>query len=265
MSKELIEIGEAAKRMGVTIRALHYYDQIGLLVPQKYTGAKYRLYSEKELERLEQILFLKEIGFELKEIKELLNAPNYDEKEVYKRQRALLLEKRREIDRMLERLDILIEGKKITRQMMGNAKEKVQSKAMGDQKIIALQKQYYREILELYGHTQSFEQFETRSLKQGKEQLWKNMNDEASELFGQIAMAREKGEKAGSPFVQQLIKAWQDYISKTQYECTMEILEGLGKLYVSDQRFYNYYEGIQSGLADFIAEAIAIYVSSARE
>lgn len=90
MRSEKMTVHEVAKLTGITIRALHYYDEIGLLEPAKADKTKYRLYTENDLEKLQQILFYREVGFSLKEIKELLSAPAYSKREALERHSELL-------------------------------------------------------------------------------------------------------------------------------------------------------------------------------
>ena len=89
-----MKISEVAKFTGVTIRTLHYYDEIGLLKPSKITESGYRLYSMEDIEVLQQILFFRELDFPLNEIKEIMNNPNYNKAEALKKQKELLMKKR---------------------------------------------------------------------------------------------------------------------------------------------------------------------------
>jgi DNA-binding transcriptional MerR regulator len=96
--EKLFQAREFAKLSGVTVRALHYYDRLGLLKPSRYTRAGYRLYSEGDLARLEQIVALKFIGLSLKQIKEVLSRKPVDMVTTLRRQRLAIEEKRRRLD-----------------------------------------------------------------------------------------------------------------------------------------------------------------------
>ncbi|MFP3821825.1 MerR family transcriptional regulator, partial [Bacillus sp. SIMBA_008] len=87
-------VKEVADLIGVSIRTLHHYDQIGLLTPQETTDSGYRLYSEENLEQLQQILFFKELDFSLKEIKEIITNPSFNRREAFILQKKMLIEKR---------------------------------------------------------------------------------------------------------------------------------------------------------------------------
>ncbi len=100
-----MKVKEVAELVGVSIRTLHHYDQIGLLSPKEITDSGYRLYSEENLETLQQILFFKELGFTLKEIKKIINSPSFNRQEALILQRKMLIEKRNKVDKMIETID----------------------------------------------------------------------------------------------------------------------------------------------------------------
>ncbi len=99
-----MKVKEVAELIGVSIRTLHHYDQIGLLTP-KTTDSGYRLYSEEHLEQLQQILFFKELDFSLKEIKEIINSPSFNRREALILQKKMLMEKRNRVDKMIDTID----------------------------------------------------------------------------------------------------------------------------------------------------------------
>lgn len=103
-------ISQVAKLTGISIRTLQYYDEIGLLNPSELTSSGYRLYNDEALQTLQQILFFKELGFQLKEIKEILEMPDFDRIAAFKKQKELLLLKRNRIDRLIQLLSRLEKG-----------------------------------------------------------------------------------------------------------------------------------------------------------
>lgn len=100
-----MKVKEVAELIGVSIRTLHHYDQIGLLTPKETTDSGYRLYSDENLEQLQQILFFKELDFSLKEIKEIINSPSFNRREALLLQKKMLIEKRNRVDKMIETID----------------------------------------------------------------------------------------------------------------------------------------------------------------
>lgn len=107
---ELMTVNSVAKMTGITIRMLHYYDQIKLLSPSCVSSTKYRFYSNEDLDRLQQILFFKEAGFNLKEIKDIMSAPVYNREEALKKHVHILLLKRKRIDELIELIDKALKG-----------------------------------------------------------------------------------------------------------------------------------------------------------
>ncbi|KAF1298163.1 hypothetical protein BAU15_09975 [Enterococcus sp. JM4C] len=103
-------VKEMSKLTGVSVRTIQYYDKIGLLKPSDKTKAGYRLYSDSQLFQLQQILFYKEIGFTLKEIKELISDAQFNSKKELAKQKILLSEKKRKIEHMITQIDLLLEG-----------------------------------------------------------------------------------------------------------------------------------------------------------
>lgn len=103
-------ISQVAKLAGVSIRTLQYYDKINLLKPSQLTTAGYRMYDENALQTLQQILFFKELGFSLKEIKQILEKPDFDKIAAFKKQKKLFLLKRNRLDRLIQLLERLEKG-----------------------------------------------------------------------------------------------------------------------------------------------------------
>lgn len=103
-------VSQITKLTGVSARTLQYYDEIGLLKPSKKSSAGYRLYDDETLQKLQQILFFKELGFKLQEIHEFVYQPNYDKIAAYKKQKELLLLRRNRTDRLIQLLGRLEKG-----------------------------------------------------------------------------------------------------------------------------------------------------------
>ena len=108
-----MRISEVAKLTGITVRTLHYYDEIGLLKPSEITEAGYRLYSREDLEILQQILFFRELDFPLSQIKEIMNNPNYDKEEALKKQKELLIQQRQRIEGLIKLIEKRINNIKL--------------------------------------------------------------------------------------------------------------------------------------------------------
>lgn len=103
-----LKINEIAKVTGVTVRTLHYYDEIGLLVPVEATNSGYRLYGQKELSILQQILFFRELNFPLNQIKEIILNPNFDSKKALESHKVLLIKKRKRMDKLINLIEKIL-------------------------------------------------------------------------------------------------------------------------------------------------------------
>lgn len=101
---------QVSKLVGVSVRTLHHYDEIGLLTPEFVTDAGYRIYSDEDLERLQQILFFKELDFSLQEIKNILDTPGFDKRKALYTQKELLIEKRKRIERLIITVEKTLES-----------------------------------------------------------------------------------------------------------------------------------------------------------
>lgn len=252
MNNKPMTVHEVATLSGITIRTLHYYDEIGLLKPTMLTDAKYRLYTEDDLSRLQEILFFREVGFALKEIKELLNSPYYNRSEVLKKQLAILEAQRERIDALVKLVKAEISGEQDN-----------SFSAFSHSKIVELQESFRAEILEKWGKTHSFKEFEaafsTKSKKIQNEEMERFLSM-AQTIFEKLALYETQSPACKE--VQQIVQKWRDYISEHFYNCNKEMLLYLGQLYVSDERFSSFINRFGSkNLANFLNKAIKVYCS----
>ena len=250
MSDRRMTVHEVADLTGITIRTLHYYDEIGLLKPTMVTDSKYRLYTDDDLSRLQEILFFREVGFALKVIKRLLASPNYDRTEALKRHLDILQAQKERIDALISLIKTEIEGNPVS-----------SFAPFSDTKVLELKEKYRSEVLERWGDTHSFKEYEAAFLSQPKEgqrnQLERFLSV-SKDTFKKLA--RFQNQSPACQEVQQIVKEWQQYISESFYKCDNQILLYLGQLYISDDRFSNYINGFGSGnLASFFSEAINIF------
>lgn len=239
-------ISEMAKLSGVTVRTLHYYDKIGLLVPSEVSAENgYRYYDEASVERLQQILFYKELDFPLKEIVHMMNAPQYSKGEVLIKQRELLLLKRKRLDNMIKLIDANLKGE-----------FKVNFEVFDTGEIDLLKEQYTREVNEKWGHTEAYQQSKKKAQGYDQEKL-QGVSAQMDNLIKQFSNLR--GTCPEDEKVQKLVKEWKQYITETWYECTNEILSGLGQMYITDERFIKNIDRFGEGTAKLMSEAIEIY------
>ena len=247
-TERLLTVGEAAQRAGVSIRTLHHYDEIGLLRPKSVSEAGYRLYGEEEMKRLERILFFRELEFPLEEIRTIMAHPAYDEREAIKRQLALMKKKRERMDLLIMRLESAANGEGTPEFEVFDMKD-----------IEKLKKQSADEVKTRWGQTDAYAQSEKKHAAYGKAD-YDAMQAEMDALMAQFAAVR--GQDPAGENAQALVESWKACITRWHYECTDEILEGLGKMYVSDERFTANIDRHGEGTAGMMSEAIAAYIDA---
>ena len=230
---------------GVSIRALHHYHNIGLLPATEVTEAGYRLYDDTALERLQHILLFKELEFSLKEIKGILDNPDFDRSRALEQQ-IHLLELRKE---HLQNLIDLAWGIK----MIG-VKE-LSFEAFDTRKI----DEYAAKAKASWGKTDAYKEYELKSTGRSKEKQQK-INIEMMHIFAEFGRIKEQspdGKEATG-----LAKKLQDFITDNFYTCTNEILQGLGKMYAGGGDFTaNIDKAGGEGTAEFANKAIQAYCS----
>lgn len=243
-----LSVSEAAKRAGVSVRTLHYYDEIGLLKPSETTQAGYRFYDEMAMASLQQILFYRELDVPLEQIGRILNAPDHDRTEALQKHRTLLLMKRRRLDDMLRLVDETIGGI-----AMYDERPKP---TQADWE--AVKEQYAQEAAERWGNTEAFLESREKHAKYtpGQEA---QINAEMEEIFQAFGRCNHPEGPEG----QALVKRWQAHITQHHYDCTDGILACLGQMYANDPRFQENLEKYGPGTARKMSDAIAKFVQKA--
>lgn len=242
-----LKIKEIADLTGITVRTLHYYDEIGLLKPGIVTEAGYRLYNEKNLETLQQVLFFRELDFPLNEIKEIMASPSFDKTEALQKHRELLLKKRERLDNLINLTEKTIKGESMMSFKEFDMKEIEESR-----------KKYAKEAKERWGGTDAYEESIKRTSSYGKEQ-WEVISNETGEIFRTFADLSEQGLSPDCEQAQDAVKRWQNCITNHFYSCSDEILGGLGMMYVEDERFRKNLDAYGEGTAEFMSKSIAVY------
>jgi DNA-binding transcriptional MerR regulator len=247
----MYKVREVADMAGISVRTLHYYDRIGLLVPEAVTASGYRLYSEQNLERLQQILFFKEMGFSLQEIKNILDHPKFDRKQALQVHKELLIKKKERLEEMIKTVE------KTIKSIEGGIKmeKKEMFKGFDMSEIEEHQKKYAQEAREKYGK-EMVEQVEQRTSTYSKED-WATIMSKWDEIYKKIIARMEYGPEDAQ--VQEAVGELRQLFTDYFYDCTLEIFRGLGDLYVNDERFTKNIDKYQKGLASFLREAMHIY------
>ena len=241
-----MQIKEFAKLTGVSVRTLHYYDEIGLIKPALVDAQNgYRFYDENSLLRMQEILFYRELDFPLKSILEILSSPDYDKQKALAKQRKLLELKKEQLERIIDALDDATKGM-------------VTMTAFDNSDYETARKQYEVEAKQRWGETDAYKEHEEKTTKYTKDK-WQSVNDGLMEIFSKFAECIKNGHTADSDDAQALVRELQTYITENYYTCTNEILAGLGQMYVADERFKANIDKHASGTAEFISQAIKTY------
>lgn len=236
-------VNEVSKLTGVSIRTLQYYDAIELLKPSKYTESGYRLYDDTALERLQQILLFRELEFSLKEIKEIIDSPDFDREKALEQQIELLLLKKEHIENLID----------FARRIKTIGVNKMDFTAFDTNKM----DDYSKRAKEQWGQTSEYREYEEKSKGMTDTQK-KDVINSFMLIFAEFGKMKEQD--AASDLVQSQVKKLQDFISEHYYTCTKEILFGLGKMYVSGGEFTENIDNYGGeGTAKFTAKAIDIY------
>ena len=244
----MMTVHEVSRLAGVSIRTLQYYDKIGLLHPTGYTDAGYRLYDDTELERLQHILLFRELEFPLKDIRAILDSPDFDRSKALEQQIELLKVKKEHLDNLINfALGIKMLGVKYM-------DFTVFDKSRLDE--------YSKRVKEQWGNTPEYKEFAERT---------KNRSDKEDKLLADrfMLLFKEAGEirntDPASSKAQDLVKRIQNFITENMYTCSDKILKGLGKMYSGGgdlTKSIDAYGG--EGTGEFVDKAIRIYCDKAK-
>lgn len=238
---------EVANLTGVSIRTLHYYEELGLLHPQRSPGNDYREYSEEDLDLLQQILFFKACGFSLQRIREIMQSEDFDREEAFLLQKKALLFEKERIERMIHSLEKSLSAWKGDKTM--SQEEKFEG--------FNFEKNpYEQEARERWGDeaVESSEQSMKKLGKEGRKALEEDMNA----LFENLAKIRHEdpqGEKAQ----EEIDKMYTFFNARFGHYYSYEMFGALGQMYVEDARFQKNIDRFGEGLSEFLAKAMSHY------
>ena len=240
----MMTVHEVSKLTGVSVRALHHYDQLGLLKPAEVTEAGYRLYDEDSLTRLQSILLFRELQFPLKDIGAILDSPSFDRNKALDQQIRLLELQKEHLDNLID----LAKGMKLT-----GVKCMADFKAFDTRKI----DDYAREAKASWGQTAEWKEYEQKAKGRTKDQerdIARGMMD----IFAEFGAIRDQD--PASEAAQALVNKLQSYISEHFYTCSNEILLSLSKMYGGGGSMTENIDKVGGpGTGEFSARAIAIH------
>ncbi|MFD7642997.1 MerR family transcriptional regulator [Kitasatospora sp. NPDC059795] len=240
-------VGQLARLAGVTVRTLHHYDEIGLLSPGGRTPAGYRRYAEAELDRLQQILFYRELGFPLEEIAAILDDRSVGPTEHLRRQRELIGDRIRKLEDLAAAVERAMEARTLGIQLTPEEKFEVFGKDY--------QENWEDEAEQRWGDTDAWKQSQQKTSKYTKAD-WERIKQEADAVNEALVAAFTAGEAPDSPAATDAAEQHRAHIGLHFYECAPQMHRCLGDMYVADERFTATYEQLAPGLAGWLRDAI---------
>lgn len=249
-------IGEVATLAGVTIRTLHHYEQIGLLVPGCRTEAGYRLYDDADIDRLSRVLYYRELGFPLDDIARLLDETSVPRMAHLERQHALLKQRLQRVQAMVQaverEMEAAMSGYNLT------AEEKLEVFGDFDPDL------YEDEARERWGQTDAWAESKRRTSTYDKA-AWQQIQDEAPAINERFVALMHDGIPATSEAAMSVAEEHRLHLSRWFYDCGHEMHRNLGEMYVSDHRFTENIDQAAPGLAAYTRDAIAANADRAAE
>lgn len=233
------KIGEVAALTGVSVRTLHHYDDIGLLRPSGRSHAGYRLYAPADLERLQSVLFFRDLGFGLEAIGRIVKDPHFDRRAALVAHRAQLVQELQKTRALLDLVDRTLLSIEKGRTMESNE----------------MFTGFEKEAEARWGHNQAYAESVRRTKTYGKEE-WAAIRAEADAITRDFAGAMKDGAAPTDVRAMDIAEHHRLHIDRWFYACTPRMHRGLGEMYVYDERFAQNYEKVASGLAAYIRDAV---------
>ena len=239
----MMTVKEVSRLTGVSIRALQYYDRIGLLHPSGHTEAGYRLYDEADLETLQQILLFRELEFPLKDIRKIIRSPGFDRSKALDQQIGLLKLKKEHIENLID------------------LAERIKETEVGTLSFDAFDtgklEKYAAQAKASWGTTPAYQEYEKKSKNRTEEET-RDISRGLMDIFAEFGAIRNTD--PASEAAQALVTKLQEYITNHYYACTKEILSGLGKMYAAGGEFTRNIDSYGGeGTAAFAHQAIEVF------
>lgn len=238
-------VGELSRLTGVTVRALRYYDEIGLVPPSARSDAGYRLYGDRDVVRLQQVLVLRELGVPLEEIGPAIDG---DREALLRKHRGALVDKRARLDQMLaaidEALGVLEKGKTMQPSDVSKMFDGFRPE------------DHAEEAEQRWGATEAYKESARRTAGYGAQE-WAEIRAESEAIYGRLAALMQAGAASGDPRVQAEVAEHRAHLERWFYPCSREMHRGLGEMYVADPRFTANLDKVAAGFARYLRDAIA--------
>ncbi|MFJ2829185.1 MerR family transcriptional regulator [Streptomyces sp. NPDC087263] len=240
-------VGQVAGFAGITVRTLHHYDEIGLLAPSERSHAGHRRYSDADLDRLQQILFYRELGFPLDEVAALLDDPAADPRAHLRRQHELLTARIEKLQKMAAAVEHAMEA----RTMGINLTPEEKFEVFGDKD----PEKHAEEAERRWGGTEAYAESQRRAARYTKDD-WQRMQAEVASWGERYDALMAAGEPPTGERAMDMAEEHRQHITTWFYACSYETHQGLAGMYVADERFKEFYDSMRPGLAEHLRDAI---------
>ncbi len=245
MAEKRYRIGEVASLAGISVRALHHYDAIGLLCPRTRSGSGYRLYDAGDLLRLQQIVIRRALGLSLEQIRASLDAPDFELKQALRRQRVELKTRLHETSEMIDAVDAALD-----------AIEKAETPMKPDQLFKGFDPRTYEdEVKARWGDSDAYAESIRRTQSYTQEQ-WAQIHTENSEIMKALVECRARPEPPTSAAAMELAEQHRQHLDRWYYPCSPPMHVGLAEMYEADDRFAANIDTHGPGLTGYLAAAI---------
>lgn len=242
-----MKVGDVARLAGVSVRTLHYYEEIGLLRPSRDDASGYRVYTDEDLERLQQVLFYRELGFDLDRIKTIMNAADFDRREALLEQRRLLAAKVARLQATLQLVDKTLAaiqgGYRMTKDEMFEVFGGFDPT------------QYEAEARARWGRTEAYKE-STRRAQTYTKADWQRFAAEQQAVHDAIVALIDAGVPPTDVRAMDAVERHRLLIDTWFYPCSRQFHAELAKMYVTDERFRKTYEDMRTGMARYLHDAI---------
>lgn len=245
-------VQKLAKLAGISTRTLRYYDEIGLLKPARINSSGYRIYGQNELDFLQQIMFYRELGVGLEDIRSIITADSFDKIMALQEHRSKLIAQKKRISTLIGNVEKTIKMKKGMIEMSDKEKFEGFKQNLIDEN----EKKYGKEIREKYGDKQVEES--NMKLKNMTPEQFEAAEKLNEQLFETLKSAMETKDPSGE-LAQKAARIHREWLSYYWPEYSKEAHAGVAKMYVDDERFAAYYDKTAHGAAVFLRDAVLIY------
>ncbi len=241
----MLTVGQVAEQLGITVRTLHHYDEIGLLRPSERSASGYRLYTDADVTRLQHVVVYRRLGFTLEDVALLLQDPQ-SVVEHLRRQRAVVAHRLEELQDLVTAIDRALEREMDNQPATPEELKELFGEGFNDSQA---------EAEDRWGDTDAWKQSRQRTAGFTK-QDWERVKEESDSIHAAFFAAIDAGEPPTSRAAMDAAELHRRHIDERFYDCPPEVHRGLGDLYVSDPRFTATYDELRPGMAYYVRDAI---------